>query len=133
MAAASDYLENKVNDHVWGGGDYVRPATVYVALFTSAPTDAGGGTEVTGGSYARAAVTNNTTNFPASAAGAKANAAAISFATATAAWGTITHIGVFDALTAGNLLVHAALSAPKTIQNGDTFSLSIGALTVSVS
>jgi len=83
----SNYLENKVLDHVLGGGDYTRPATVYVALYTVAPSDTGGGTEVTGGSYARAAVTNNSTNWPAASGGEKSNGTEITFETATASWG----------------------------------------------
>lgn len=128
MAAASTFLENALLNHILGGGDYARPATVYVALFTSAPTDAGGGTEVSGGSYARAAVTNDATNFPAAVGGVKSNAAAITFAQATAAWGTATHVGVFDALSGGNLLFWAPLTAGKTVQSGDQFSFSIGQL-----
>lgn len=124
----SDYLENKVIDHILGGGDYARPATVYIALFTAAPTDAGGGTEVAGGSYARAAMTNNATNWPAAAGGVKSNGTAITFAQATGAWGTIVAFGVFDALSGGNLLFWATLTTPKTVQNGDTPSFSIGAL-----
>lgn len=124
----SNYLENAVLNHILGGGDYARPATVYVALFTSAPTDAGGGTEVAGGSYARAAVTNNATNFPAAAGGVKSNGTALAYAQATAGWGTVVAFGVFDALSGGNLLYWAALTTPKTVQNGDTPSWSIGAL-----
>lgn len=124
----SNYLEDKILDHMLGGGDYARPATVYVALYTSAPTDAGGGTEVSGGSYARAAVTNNATNFPAAASGLKTNGTAITFATASGAWGTATHFGVFDALSGGNLLFWGSLTAPRTITNGDTFSFGIGQL-----
>lgn len=128
MPGKSDYLENAILNHVLGGGDYTRPATVYIGLYTAAPTDAGGGTEVTGGSYARVAVTNNATNFPAALGGAKSNANAVTFAQATALWGTVTHVGVFDALTSGNLLYWAPLSASKLVQSGDTFSFSAGQL-----
>lgn len=128
MAGKSDYLENKILDHMLGGPDFTRPATVYVALFTVAPTDAGGGTEVTGGSYARVAYTNNATNFPAAAGGVKANAVVINFVAATAAWGTIVAFALFDAASAGNLLFWANLTAPKIINNGDAFDFSIGAL-----
>jgi hypothetical protein len=128
MAGWSDYLENEVLDHVFGGADYSRPATVYVGLFTAAPTDAGGGTECTGGSYDRADVTNNATNWPAASGGAKSNGVAIAFATATASWGTVTHFGIFDANSAGNLLAWGALTAAKTIDSGDTPSFAIGEL-----
>lgn len=126
----SDYLELKVLDHLYGGGDYARPATVYVALFTSAPSDAGGGTEVAGGSYARAAVTNNAANFPAAAAGQKSNGAVITFAQATSAWGTVTHWALFDALAGGNMLHWGACNTPKTIANGDQPQINVGGLVI---
>lgn len=125
----SDYLENEILDHVLGGGDYTRPATVYVALFTATPNDAGGGTEVTGGSYARAAVTNDSTNFPAASGGSKANGVAIDFATPTAGWGLVTSFGVFDAATDGNLLYYGDLGSSKTIDVDDDVSFPIGSLT----
>ncbi len=126
----ADYLENELLDHVFGGSDYARPATLYIALYTSAPSDSGGGTEVSGGSYARAAVTNNTTNFPAASGGSKANGTAITFAQATAGWGTVSHVGVFDALTGGNLLYWGALTTPRTVANGDIFNFAIGDLVI---
>lgn len=126
----SNYLEDKVNDHVLGGPDFTRPATVYVALFTAAPNDAGGGTEVTGGSYARKDVTNNDTNWPASSSGVKANGTDIVFATPTADWGTVTHFGIFDAVTAGNLLYWGALASSKVVQSGDPTKFPAGDLTV---
>jgi len=133
MSAASDFLENKILDHIYGGPDYVRPATLYVALYTSAPTDAGGGTEVAGGAYARAAVTNNATNFPAAAAGSKTNGTVITYAQASAAWGSIVAFGIFDALTGGNLIVHNLLPSPKPTAINDTLSLPIGSLTLTAS
>lgn len=131
MAAKTDYLENKTLDHILGGPDYARPATVYFALFTSAPTDAGGGTEVAGNGYARAAVTNNATNFPAAAGGVKSNGTAVTFAQATGSQGTVVAVGVFDALSGGNMLYWTPLAAGKTIQNGDVFSFAIGSLVFS--
>lgn len=129
MAGKSDYLENKILDHILGGGDYTRPATLYVALFTAAPTDAGGGTEVTGGDYARLAVTNDATNFPAAAGGAKSNGAAFEFPEATDSWGDIVAFGLYDASTAGNLLMWNNLSnGPKTIDSGDTARFKAGDL-----
>lgn len=122
----SNYLENKLLDHVLGGGDYARPATVYIALYTVAPTDAGGGTEVTGGSYARKDVTNNATNFPAASGGAKSNGTEITFVTATADWGTVVAFGIFDQLSSGNLLYWADLTQSKLISNGDTAKFAIG-------
>lgn len=128
----SDYLEAKVLDHVLGGGDYTRPGTVYVALFTATPADAGGGTEVSGGSYARAAVTNNATNFPAASGTVttKSNGTAITFPKATAAWGTVTAFGIFDAATAGNLLYWGSLTTSRAVAIDDTPSFAAGALTI---
>ena len=125
----SDYLENEILDHVLGGADYTRPATVFVALYTAAPTDAGGGTEVSGGYYARATVVNNATNFPAADSGEKSNGTEISFAEATASWGTVVAFGIFDAAEAGNLLLWADLTANKTIDSGDTAKFAVGDLT----
>jgi hypothetical protein len=119
MAGKSEYLENAILDHVLGGPDYTRPGTLYIALYTVAPTDAGGGTEVAGGSYARVAVTNNSTNFPAAAGGAKTNGTLIEFAEATANWGTVVAVGIFDASTSGNLLYWAPLGTSKPVNIGD--------------
>lgn len=124
----SDYLEAKVLDHVLGGPDYTRPATIYVALYTTAPTDAGGGVEVSGGSYSRVAVTNNSTNWPATSGGTKSNGTSITFPTATASWGTVQAVGLLDAATGGNLLFWATLGTPKSIGAGDTASFAAGAL-----
>jgi hypothetical protein len=126
----SDYLENEILDHVLGGGDYSRPATVYIALYTVAPTDAGGGTEVAAGDYARAAVTNNLTNWPAASSGAKANGTEIAFSQATSSWGTVVAFGIFDAATSGNLLYWGDLTASKAIDNGDTAKFAVGDLDI---
>lgn len=126
----SNFLETELVDHVFGAAAYSAPATLYFALFTAAPSDAGGGTEVSGGSYARVAVTNNATNFP--AGNPKSNGVAIDFGTATANWGTVTHVGVFDAASGGNLLVWGALENPKTIDNGDGAAFAIGEFTLTL-
>lgn len=124
----SDYLEAKLLDHVLGNTAYTAPATVYIALFTAAPSDTGGGTEVptSGGTlYARVAVTNNATNWP-NASGTsptvKSNGTTFTFPTAGADWGTVTSVGIFDASSAGNLLYWATLTASKTVSSGDTAS-----------
>ena len=127
----SNYLEDEILDHVLGGGDYTRPATVYVALHTSDPTDADTGTEVSGGSYARVSMTNNATNWPASSGGTKSNGTAVTFPTASANWGTVTHFGIYDAATSGNLLYHGALSQSKSVENGDTAEFAIGEIDIS--
>jgi hypothetical protein len=127
----SDFLENAILDHMLGGPDYVRPANVHVALFTAAPSDAGGGTEVTGGSYARAAVVNNATNWPAASGGSKSNGTQIIFPTPSAPWGTVTHFGIFDEASGGNLLRWGALTVQKTIGAGDPVYFPAGTLVAS--
>jgi hypothetical protein len=125
----SDYAEKKVQDLILGAVAFTAPAT-HVALFTVAPTDSGGGTEVTGGSYARVNVTNNATNWPAAtgATAAKSNGTAITFPTASASWGTVVAFGIFDAGTGGNLLWWGDLTTSKAVGSGDTPSFAIGAL-----
>jgi hypothetical protein len=127
MAEFTDFMENKIIDHMLRNQSYTPPATVYVALFTTAPSDAGGGTEVSGGSYARQPVA-----LAAASGGASENSADITFPTATANWGTITHLALMDALTGGNMLMHSPLDESKTINNGDTFKINAGALDVTV-
>lgn len=128
MAGKSDYLENKILDHILGNTAYSAPANIYFALMTAPPTDAGGGTEVTGGSYARVGLTNNTTNFPNASAGSKSNGVDVSFPTATASWGSVTHVAVYDASSAGNLLFWAPLTAPVTVPNGGSLLFAAGQL-----
>lgn len=127
MAAASDYLELKILEHTLGITSFTAPTTTYLALFTSDPTDAGTGTEVSGGSYARQSISWNT---PAS--GATTNSADVTFPQATANYGTVTHIGIYDASSAGNLLYHGALSASKSVETNDTFIVEAGDLSVSL-
>ena len=127
MAEFSNYFEDKIIDHMLRNQSYTPPSTVYLALFITPTTDAGGGTEVSGGSYARQAVT-----LSAASGGASENSADITFPQATADWGTITHVALMDALTGGNMLMHTALDASKTVNNGDTFKINAGDLDVTV-
>jgi hypothetical protein len=127
MAEISNYLENALINATLRATSYTSPATVYVGLFTSDPTDAGSGTEVSGGSYARRSVT-----FAAPSNGASASNADVTFPQATATWGTVTHVGLFDALTSGNLLYHTALDASKLIETNDIFKINSGSLTVTI-
>lgn len=121
MSAMSDYLEQELRKHIFRTGSFTKPAALYVALFTAAPSDAGGGTEVTGGSYARVQRDPLDANWtaPDTTGGVTANAAAITFPSPTANWGTVTHFGIFDASSGGNLLFHGALGTSKTVNNGD--------------
>lgn len=116
----SNYLENKVLLHVFGASAYTAPATLYVALFTSDPGEAGTGTEVSGGSYARQTIAFTVTGSQAS------NTAAVEFPTATASWGTITYAAVYDAVSGGNLLASGALTTSKTIASGDVLRIPAG-------
>jgi len=129
MSALSNYLENELIDHLFRARAFTAPAEHYFALFTAAPSDSGGGTEVSGGSYARANVTpgfaewegtgGETTDVDsAGTGGATQNRNAITFPAPTASWGQVTHFGIFDASTGGNLLLHGALTVPRTIDNG---------------
>lgn len=122
----SDYLETKVLDHVFGGTSYTAPSTLYVALFTAAPSDSGGGTEVSGGGYARQTIAFTTSGDTTS------NNAAIEFPTATANYGTVTHVGIYDASSAGNLMAWAALTSSKTIETGDVFRIPSGDLDITL-
>lgn len=121
----SDYAELKILDHLSGKTSFTMP-TVYVGLYTATPSDAGGGTEVSGGSYARKSTAGS--DWAAASSGSTSNAAVITFVTATGSWGTVTHFGLFDAASAGNLLEWAALTTSKTIGNGDVASFPIGNL-----
>lgn len=125
----SDYLENKMLDLVLGGQAYTPPASLYFGLFTASPSDAGGGTEVSGNGYARVAVTNNLTNFPAASGGSKQNAAAVTWPTATGSWGVVVAVGIYDASSAGNLLYWTTISS-KTVDSNDTVSIPVNNLTV---
>ena len=122
----SNYLETKVLAHTFSNTAYTSPTTVYVGLFTSDPTDAGTGTEVSGGSYARQAGSFTTSGNTAT------TSAAIEFPTATALWGTITHIGIYDAVSGGNLLAYAPLTASKAIASGDVFRIPTGDIDITL-
>jgi hypothetical protein len=124
MSAMSDYLEDALAGHLFHGTALTQP-TLYVALFTDDPTDADTGTEATSGSYARKAHTAWT-----KASGVASNTTAVTFPVATGTWGTITHFGIYDAASGGNLLFHGALDESKTITNGETFQFDATYLSV---
>ena len=123
--AKSDYLETNLLNHVLRNTSYTSPTAVYLGLYTAAPTDAGGGTEVAGGSYARQAV-----SFGAPSGGQVANDAVINFPMATGDWGVILHIGIFDAASSGNLLYHAPMTASREILTNDQLDFPVGQLIV---
>ena len=122
----SDYLETEILDHVFAGNAYTAPATIYIGLHTSNPDEDDSGTEVSGGSYARQSMAFTVSGNTAS------NSAAVEFPTATASWGTVSHVGLYDASTAGNLLAYAALTASKTIDSGDVFRVPLGDLDITL-
>ena len=128
MAEISNYLENALINGTIRGTTYTAPASVYVGLYTTDPTDANTGTEVSGGSYARVVAT-----FAAPADGLSASNADITFPQATANWGIVGWVGILDASTGGNLLYHTVLDAAKTIETGDIFKIASTNLTVQLS
>lgn len=122
----SNEFETRVLQWAFTAGSPTKPTAWYVALFTTDPTDAGTGTEVSGNAYARTAVTFTVSGDTAS------NSGAVEFPEATGAWGTITHIGIYDAATSGNLIAHAALAASKVIASGDILRFPAGDIDVTL-
>ena len=127
MAEFSNYLENALINATLRNTAYTSPTTVYLALYTTDPTDADTGTEVSGAAYARQSIT-----FGAPSDGVSTNSAAIEFPQAGGSWGTVAYIGIRDASTAGNLLYHSPLTASKTIATGDVFRVAAGSLSVTL-
>lgn len=123
--ALSDYAENAVLDHILGTAAMTAPGQVYIALYTAAPGDAGGGTEVSGGGYVRAAI-----DFAAAADGSASSSAEVSVTASGADFGTISHWALFDAATGGNMLVHGAFDSSREYLDGDTVIIPAGGITV---
>jgi hypothetical protein len=143
MGAMSNYLENKVIDWLFRGQSFSPPPSLHVGLLSSAPSDSGGGTEITGNGYARQnlaatlanwAGTQSAGSITASSgvSGTTSNNVAITFPTPTASWGAVSHFGIFDSATGGNLLFHGPLGIPKTINQGDTVTFPISTLSVQI-
>jgi len=122
----SNFLETEILDHVFAGAAYTAPSTLYLGLFTGAPGEAGGGTELSGSAYVRKPIAFTTSGDTTS------NNAAVEFPTATGSWGTVTHVGVFDASSSGNLMVYATLSASKAVASGDVFRVPSGDLDITL-
>ena len=121
----SDYLENEILDHVLSTGAYTMPSTIYVGLSTGSFGDDDSGTELSGSGYTRQSIT-----FAAASSASAASSATVTFPTATGSWGSVSHYGIYDASTSGNLLIHGAFSAAKTIGSGDVLRINSGDLTV---
>ena len=127
MANMSDYLEVKLLNETLNGVAFTAVDNPYISLHTADPTDAGTGAEVSGGSYARVA-----SSFATATTGSVVTDATATFPTATANWGTVGWIGLWDAASSGNMLYHTALDAPKTIDSGDIFKITAGNLSVTL-
>lgn len=123
----SNYAETAMLDWIAGGATPTRPTTRYLALFTATPGESGGGTEVSGSGYAR-----QTIAFAAASSGATSNSGAVTFTASGGSFGTVTSVGIFDASTSGNLLWYGPLTASKTIADGDSFQVAIGAATLAL-
>lgn len=127
MSEFSNDLETKLINATLRATTYTSPAGAYIGLFTTDPTDAGSGTEVSTGGYARQLCA-----FDAPTNGVTQNTALESFTASGASWGSITHIGIFDAVTTGNLMYHTILDTARTVNDGDTLEFAIGAITVTL-
>ena len=127
MSEMSNYLENGLLNAVLRNTSYTSPATVYVGLYTSNPGEGNTGTEVSGNSYARKSAT-----FGSPSDGVCTNSAAVEFDQATGSWGTISHVGLLDAITSGNLLFYTDITTSKTIETGDIFKIAAGSLSVTL-
>lgn len=125
MSFSNDF-ETRVLNYVFTASSVTRPTAWYIALYTAAPSDSGGGTEVSGGGYTRKTVAFTVSGNTAS------NSASVEFPTATASYGTVSHVGVFDASSGGNLIAYAALTASKAIDTGDVFRLPTGDLDITL-
>ena len=133
MAAFSDYLEGKIIDSTLRGQTFPTISTIWIGLASAATTEAGTASEITGTSYARVSVSATTANFSAhGAAGPSSNAAAITFTIAGGSWGTVSHIFIADASTAGNILYHGALTTPKAVGTNDTFQIAANDLDITL-
>lgn len=128
MSQASNYLENKIVDHVLGTATFTKPTNVYLALFLSDPTDAASGTEVTGGGYVRQVIT-----FNAASGGSASSAALVTFTASGSDFGTVTHWAVYDASTSGNMLCYGALDSTRIIASGESLGFPIGSIIVTQS
>lgn len=141
MSAMSDFLENKLIDQLFRGQAAPTTTNLYVGLLTAAPSDSGGGTEVSGNNYSRVTVASSLANWAGTQSagsttassgtgGQTSNNNAITFATPSGTWGTVTHFGIYDATTGGNLLFYGALTISKTINQSDTVTFPAGSLTI---
>jgi hypothetical protein len=135
MAAMSDYLEQQLRTHIFRTGSFTKPSGLFVALCTAATSDSSTGstiTEPSGNGYSRQALAPSDSNWTAASStdGLTDNASALTWTASGGNWGTITHVAICDASTAGSVLFHGALTASKTVNDGDSFQFAIGALDI---
>lgn len=133
MAALSDYLENTMANAILRGQTYTSPSTLYLALFTSDPTDAGTGTEVSDSAYLRQDMAKGeavSTAFTAPSNGVTTNAKLIQYPPIADGNVAITHWALFDAAVGGNMLIHSSLTTAKNMEVGDVVSFDVGALSI---
>ena len=132
MSEASDYVENQILNCYLNQTNITAPTNIYLGLFTSAPSDAGGGTAVSGNGYSRVEITAKFSAASGTGGSLSRNADITGFTASGGNWGTVTSIGIFDADTSGNLLFYTDLDSSATVNDGDSFQISIGNLTVTV-
>ena len=125
MSAKSNYLEGKLIEHVLRNTAYTSPSTVHLSLHTANPAEDASGAEVSGNGYSRQAIT-----FGAHSDGACANSSEETFTASGGSFGTVSHFGIFDASSSGNLLYYGALTASKTVADGDSLKFAVGSITI---
>lgn len=129
MAALSDYAENLLLNFLMTTGTATRPTNWYLALYTAAPNDAGGGTEVSGNGYSRQSVSWDTAS---GTGGTTSNSGAVTFTASGGNFGNVTHIGIFDASSGGNLIWHGAMAASKQVNAGDSIQFATGSIDLTI-
>jgi len=125
MSAMTDYLENEILDHILGTGSWTMPTNTWLSLHTTTPSDSAAGTEVSTGGYARQNI-----DFTAASSGSAPNSNALTFTATGAGWGSVTHWGIWDAVTTGNRLIWGAFTTARTINDGESLTVAIGAIVV---
>ena len=129
MAALSDHAENLLLNFLMTTGTATRPTNWYLALFTAAPNDAGGGTECSGNGYSRQTVAWDAAS---GTGGTTSNSGTVTFTASGGNFGNVTHIGIFDASSGGNLIWHGAMAAAKQVNSGDSIQFATGSIDLTI-
>ena len=132
MSEASDYVENQILDCYLNQSNITAPTAIYLGLHTASPADDASGTEVSGNGYARVAITTKFDAASGTGGSLSSNADITGFAASGGSWGTVSHVGIWDASTSGNLLFHTALDSSAAVNDGDSYQISSGNLTITV-